>query len=71
MTEDLKRYLYVLFSKLSLKERGEIIAHLKGMILNSDISLQDAICKFRGALQRRILLPALQQQEGGKVWPLP
>jgi len=47
MTEDLKHYLYILLSKLSLRERGEIMAYLKGMNLNSDISLQDAVCKIR------------------------
>jgi transposase-like protein len=47
MTEDLKNYLYVLFSKLSLKERGEIITYLKDLNLNSDLSLQDAVCEIR------------------------
>jgi transposase-like protein len=47
MTEDLKHYLYVLLSKLSLKERREIMAYLKDMSLNYDITLQDAVCKIR------------------------
>ena len=43
MTEDLKHYLYVLFSKLSFGERREIMAYFKDMSLNSYINLQDTI----------------------------
>jgi transposase-like protein len=47
MTEDLKNYLYVLFSKLSFEERREIMTYLKDMSLNYDITLQDAVPKIR------------------------
>ena len=47
MTEDLKHYLYVVFSKLSFDERREIIAYLKDMSLNSDINLRDTIDEIR------------------------
>jgi len=47
MTEDLKHYLYVVFSKLSSEERREIRAYLKDMSLNSDINLQDTIDEIR------------------------
>ena len=47
MTEDLKHYLYILFSKLSYKERREIMAYFKDMSLNYDITLQDTIEEIR------------------------
>ena len=47
MTEDLKHYLYVVFSKLSFDERREIIAYLKDMNLNSDTGFKDTIDKIR------------------------
>ena len=34
MTEDLKHYLYVVFTKLSFDERREIIAYLKENKIN-------------------------------------
>ncbi len=47
MTEDLKHYLYVVFSKLSFDERREIIAYLKDMNLNSDTDFKDVIDESR------------------------
>jgi len=47
MTEDLKHYLYVLFSKLSFEERREIMAYLEDMGSSSDITLQDTIDEIR------------------------
>jgi len=47
MTENLRNYLYALFSKLSLKEREEIIAYLEGMNLNSDTALKDIVDEIK------------------------
>lgn len=47
MTENLKHYLYVVFSKLSFDERREIIAYLKDMNLNSDTGFKDIIDEIR------------------------
>ena len=47
MTENLKHYLYIVFSKLSTGERREIIAYLKDMNLNSDTDFKDVIDEIR------------------------
>jgi len=47
MIENLKYYLYVVFSKLSFDKRREIIAYLKDMNLNSDTGFKDTIDEIR------------------------